>query len=242
MTGGCPDLLVVDHRCRNLVVAVLLMNASPELQQGIEELPASGHPVGHARCCLMEHEEIQLRSQLLVITLLGLLQQLQELLQLCLVREGIDVDSLQLVLLLVSSPVGTGYGTDLEGHVHELLGILHMGSAAKIHIVITGIVNSDGLVRRHFLDQLCLELLSLEKLQCFLSGNLLAGPGLSSLDDLPHLVLDGLEIILAHGSRQHKIIVQSVLDLGSDGILYLRTEQLNHGLRQNMRHGMAVYL
>ena len=177
-----------------------------------------------------------------MVTLLGFLQKLQELLQLCLVRECINIDSLQLVLLLVSSPVRTGYGTDLEGHIHKLLGILHMRSAAKVHVILTGVVNRDGFVRRHFLDQLCLELLSLEELQGLFLRNLLTCPGLSPLDDLTHLVLDALEIILAHGSRQHEIIVQSVFDLRSDGILNLLAEQLDDGLRQNMRHRMAIYL
>ena len=119
-----------------------------------------------------------------------------------------------------------------------------MRSTAEIHIIITGIVNRDGLVLRKLLDQLELELLILEDLLRLGLRNFLPCPRLTTLDDLTHLVLDGLEVLLtdALALRQYEIIVAAVLDLRSDTVLYFLTVDLDHCLCEDVCEGMTIHL
>ena len=86
----------------------------------------------------------------------------------------------------------------------------------------------------------CLELLILEDVERFRLVDLFNGPCLSSLYDLTHLVLDGLEIGLCDGLGKDEVIVAAVRDLRSDRILHFLAIDLNNCLRQNMRERMAV--
>ena len=54
--------------------------------------------------------------------------------------------------------------------------------------------------------------------------------------DLTHLVLDGLEIILSHCLGKYEVVVASVIDLRSDGILNFLSIKLDHCLGEDMRH------
>ena len=93
-----------------------------------------------------------------------------------------------------------------------------------------------------FLDQFGLELLAGEQLQRLLLAYLAADPQLPPLDDLPHLVLDGLQFTLGEGaaSGQDEIVISAVLDLRPDRVLDLAAVQLDHRLGKNMSQGMPV--
>ena len=96
---------MIDNRRKDLLITVLLVDSSPEGKHSIVELEAPWKPVWHTRCSLIEHKELLLRSDLLVITLHSLLDESQMLLQSILVREGVNIDSLKLILILITSPV-----------------------------------------------------------------------------------------------------------------------------------------
>ena len=236
-----PELLIVDERCGDLSVAVPLLDLSRILEEGLIHLPASREPVGHTGSGLVKEEELQLGSELLMIPLLCLLHEFKMRLQSFLVREGVEIDPLELVPVLIPSPVGPGGGLDLEGRVQKLLGILHMGAATEIHEVIPCMISGDDGVLRQILDDLLLKALILKKLERLLPGELLSRPGLLSPDDLPHLVLDLLEVLLHHRPREHKIIVAAVLDLRPDRILHILPVELNDRLRKNMCERVPVY-
>ena len=110
-----PQALVVDDGRGNFLIAVRLVNAAPEFQQRVEELPAARQPVGHAGRRLVEHEEVELRPDLLVVALLCVLDEREVRLELLLRREGVGVDARELVALLVAAPVGAGHGAKLPG-------------------------------------------------------------------------------------------------------------------------------
>ena len=97
-------------RSDNRKIPVVALNLSQEvLQPG----PQGGSPWKPQRktCShlLAEGEQFQVFAQLAVVTLLGLFQHLQVLVQHALLREGDTVDSGELLALLVSSPVCSGY-------------------------------------------------------------------------------------------------------------------------------------
>ncbi len=243
VAGDQPELAVVDDRGGDLLIAVSVVDVAPEADQSPVELPSSGQPVGHAGSCLVEHEQIQFGTQLLVVSFHGFADHVQMSLELVLVREYIDIDPLQRVSVLVASPVCAGVGLDLKGGLEQVFGIVHVRASAQVHEVFACIVNGDQLVVWQIVDQLCLEFLVSEHFQGLGSGDFFPCPVFLSLQDLPHLVLDGRVVLLGDGPGKHKIIIHAVCDLGTDGILDISlAEDLDDGLGQDMGHGMPVDL
>ena len=116
-----PQTLVVDQRRRDLGIAMLSLDLTAVLHERLVHLPPSRQPVRHPRSGLVEHEELELRADLAVITLLRFLDHLEVRLELVFRRKRIQVDSLQLVTLLVPSPVRHGGGVNLERCTQKLL-------------------------------------------------------------------------------------------------------------------------
>ena len=59
------------------------------------------------------------------------------------------------------------------------------------------------------------------------------------LADLPHLRLQGLQVLGGEGAGGVKVVVKAVVDAGADGQLHLRVQAL-HGLGQDMGAGVPV--
>ena len=168
VTGNEPEFSVVDDRCGNLKVSVAGMDASPVGDQGLIDFPSVRQPVGHARSRLIEHKEIQLRTELLVVALHGLANQVKMCLELGFIRKCIHVDPLQGIAVRIPSPVSAGGGFHLEGSREELPGVRDMRSAAEIHEILARVIDRDWLIFRKILDQLFLELLIRKELESFL--------------------------------------------------------------------------
>ena len=110
-----------------------------------------------------------------------------------------------------------------------------MRSPAEVVEIVSRIVDGNRLVRGKVLDQLNLVLLVGKNLQRLFLGDDLARPVLLALENLVHLVLDGLEIIGGHRTGQLEIVVESIINLGSDGNLdVLASENLHHGFCHHM--------
>ena len=88
----------------------------------------------------------------------------QVLFQLILAGEGVYIDPLQGITVLIAPPVSAGRGLDLESGGKELFAVVDVGAAAKVYEIIAGPVNGYGLILGQFLNQLCLEFLVFEKL------------------------------------------------------------------------------
>ena len=235
--GNQPEFLVIDQGRRDLRVTVTQLHFSRILQKRLIHLPASGKPVRHAGCCLIEHEQLHLRADLLVITLLRLADQIFVCLERGLVRKSVRVDTGHLIPVLVASPVSAGNRTQLKGGRHQLLRIGNVRSGAEVYIILTGIINSNRLILRKVIDQLCLEFLIFKDRKSLFSCDFLSYPVLFTFQDLPHLVLDGLEVGFLNclSFRQNKIIIESVLNLRSDRVLHIFAVNFDDGFRQNVR-------
>ena len=241
VAGDDPQLLLVDQRRGDFGVAVLRLELAGIGQQGLVQLPAPGQPVGHTGGGLVEHEQVQLLADLLVVPLLGFLDHVEVGLQLLLVREGVDIDALQGIPLLVAAPVGAGHGADLVGHAQQLRGIFHVGAAAQVHEVVAGVVHGDGLALGQVVDELFLIFLALEDMKRLFLAHHLAGPGLLAFHDLLHLLLDGGEVLGADAPGQQEIVIHAVGDLRADGDLHiLPAEDFHHGLGQYVGQRVAV--
>jgi len=102
------------------------MYCSTLLPQG----PALGVPEHQAGRVLVNVEQVQLAAELAVVTLFGLLQHGQVLLQLVLGGPGGAVDALQHLVFVVAAPIGAGELHELE--VLELARAGHVRATAQV--------------------------------------------------------------------------------------------------------------
>ena len=211
----------------DLLVAPGLVLLAPELQNGVEQLPALGQPVGHAGSGLVQEEQVQLGAQNAVVALLGLLQQAQMLLHLGLGGEGNDLDALEAFAVGIAMPINGADGVDLKIPAQKLTGVGNVGAGAQILIVGAGIIDGDGLPLGNFVD----------KLQFVrLVGKL--GLRLLALENLLHALLNLGEILGGQVDGNVKIEEEAVILGGAGGQLGAGVE-LADGLGKNMRQGMA---
>ena len=241
VTGDQPELSVIDDRSGNLIISVTGVNASPEGNQSLIYFPAVRQPVRHTRCSLIEHKEVELRTEFLVIALHSFLNKIEMRFELCFVRECIDINSLQGITVRVASPVCAGCRFDLERCRHKFLRVGDMRSAAQVDKIFTCVVNRKSLILRKILNQLCLEFLIFEKLESFCTADFFSCPILTTLNDLMHLILDHLIVVLCDRTRKDEVIVHTVSDLRTDCILNIfLAEDFDYSLCQNVGKRVSV--
>ena len=236
VTGSEPEVLVQDHGGVDLLVAVPEMELPPVLDEGVLQ----GDPVGKEErepgALLHDGEDAELLSEPAVVPLLGLLDHSEVLLQVLLGLPGGSVDPGEHLVVLVAAPVCSGEGGELERL--DRLGVEGVGSCAEVD-ELPLLVEADGGVGGEVLDELDLVVLAL-RLQVV--DGLLPGQGVGLdlevlLDDLLHLGLELLEVLGGEATVLVEIVVEAVVDGGSDGQLGVRIEPFD-GLGQNVRGGV----
>lgn len=226
---------------------VVLHGAADDAALGVEDGEAGADVLG-------DGEEVQLVAELAVVALLGLDQEVQVRLQLVLGRPGGAVDALQHRVLLAAAPVGGRVAHQLERR--DVAGARQVRAAAEVapaqvaglgvHVVVDGqlgaahldvgaVLGGGGALEA---DQLQLVRLGGQFLAGGVVGDHPAGELLPPLDDLLHLLLDGLEVIGVERLLDVEVVVEAVLDRRADAELGLG-EELLHGLRHHVRGGVA---
>ncbi len=167
-----------------------------------------------------------------MVTLLGLFEEDKIFIQHRLLRKGDSIDSGELLTLLVTTPVGSGDGGQLDSL--DDLGVAQVRTAAKIREVAVGVV-SDGAIGQ-LVDELALVLVTslLEMFECVGLGNVLTDEVLLLASQLKHPFLNLGEISVGDlTAAQIHVIVESVLDGRSDPELHA-WEYVFEGLRHQM--------
>ena len=102
------EILITDMRSDYLLVTVILLNLAEEALQTVAQLCTLGQPQRKTLAyALREGEELEILTEFAVVTLLGLLQHCQVLIEHRLLGERNTVDTGQHLILLVTAPVST---------------------------------------------------------------------------------------------------------------------------------------
>ncbi len=260
VAGGLEQVRLGDVRGVNELVAGLLVPRARVVLQRLADDPALGVEDRQAAANLgREGEQVELGAELAVIPLLGFFEHPQVLILCVARRPGGAVDALQLRVLLVAAPVGAAGAHQLERR--DLPGRRQVRAAAQVlpaqlqrgrlEVVVDGELRAadlDGLasvagyaaaraVSRHAAleaDQLQLVRLVRQLAARLVVADHAAAEELALLDDLPHLLLDLLQVLGGERLGHVEVVVEAVLDRRPDAELGLR-EQVLHRLRQHVR-------
>ncbi|MPM33812.1 hypothetical protein SDC9_80393 [bioreactor metagenome] len=213
---------------------------------GVEHRQAGADLVG-------EGEQVQLAAQLAMVALGGLRHPGLVVLQLVPGRPGGAVQALELLVLLVTAPVGGRGPGQREGR--DVAGVRHMRAAAEVlpgafavapDVLVDGQVTGADLHRRPVLGvgrALVGDQLELERLVGQLDAGLLIGDDpppetLLLLDDPLHLLLERLQRLGGERLVEHEVVVETVGDRRADPELRLLMEVL-YGLGGDVGTGVA---
>src|SRR6266436_4725648 len=224
----------VDQRIATLQDRVLDEAAQLVLDHRALRVPEH-QPRAHV---LLDRIQVELFPQHPVVALPGLLEAPQVALEVVLGEPGRSVDALQHLAALVAPPIGAGGVEQLE--VLDPPGARHVRPAAQVHERTVG-VDRDHLVRPEVFDALELERVILEAPLRFRAIHLLAHERVIGLHDLPHLLFDRCEILRPEGPLHREVVVEPVLDRGTESDLRLG-EQLPHRRRQHVGRRVAQHL
>src|SRR5690606_1924875 len=191
----------------------------------------------HARRLFLEVEQIQALADLAVIALLLLFQTEQVVCQCLLVSPGSTVNALQHFVFGVTTPVGTGNGSQFE--CLELAGIRNVRTAAEVDKFALA-VKRQLFVARNGLDDLNLVLLAhlFKHGDSIFTAHQLTGNSKVVFDDVLHATFNFFQILIRKRSFVGEIVIEAVLDHRTDGYLGFR-EQTLYSLRHQVGTGVA---
>ena len=171
-------------------------------------------------------EEVELLADATVIALFGFLDALDVGGQLLLVAPGGAVDALQLLVLRVAAPVGTGNLGQLEGL--EETGVGHVRATAHVHVFLV-VVEAHGLLFRHVVDQAQLVFLAagLEDFDDLGARCHLLDYVVVLVDQLRHALLDRRHVFRSEGTLEGNVVVEAFIDDRADHHLGIRIQLLD---------------
>mmetsp|Transcript_35216 Transcript_35216/g.59366 ORF Transcript_35216/g.59366 Transcript_35216/m.59366 type:complete len:281 (+) Transcript_35216:1048-1890(+) len=228
MPGSLPQVQLRDVRAVDQLVPVVEMGILPvglDLMASHRSLWVPQHqPPPRA---LLDGEEVEVGPDLAVVAPRRLRLHKVVRLQLLLRLPRRAVDALQLVLVLVATPVCARNRLQLDGTPIQVTGGLHMGARAQVPPLIADVVDGDGL-RKARED---LELVRLvdrsDAARGLLARHLFAHKRQLLVDDLVHLLLDLLQV----GGRERfgisEVVVEPSVDPGTDRALRVLEELLD---------------
>ena len=226
-----PRLDVVEKGRPDLDIAPLRVLAAPKLLEHVPDDRALRMPEGHSRRVVGEMEEVEVDPEAPVVAALRLLEALEVRVEVGLGEEGRAVDPRQLLVVLVTAPVGAGEAGELDRL--DRLRVLEVRAAAEVGEVALRVERDVSFSRVDELDLVVLALLG-EELLRVVRGDLLPLPGAAFLQLALDLRLDLLERVLADRLRELEVVVEAVFDRRADGDLRSRIETPD-GLGQEVR-------
>ena len=239
VAGGLPEVGAGDVRGEDeRVAAAEILVAHPVFHLFADEA-ALGMPEDEAGAGeLLNGEQVELLAEQAMVALLGFFELVEVVVELLLGVERRAVDALELRVLLVAQPVGSGDVEQLEGL--DASGGRDVRAAAEVG-ELAGLVDRDFFIGLgELLDEVALHEVAfgLEALQAFGAGQKFARVGQVLLGELLHLLLDGGEVVGGEGLLAVEVVEESVLGGGAVAELGLGKEFEDGGGHQ-VRGGVA---
>ena len=252
MTGLLEERRLRDVRGVDELVARLFMTAPRVVLHHAAHHPALRVEDRQTRADLLgEAEEVELRSELAVVALLGLLEEVEIGLELVLGGPGRAVDALQLLIGLVAEPIGSGGAHEPEGVGGDEARVWHVRASAQIAPAGRAGLGVDVVIDRelgpadlHDLgtalapDEAQLERLTREFALRLRVGDDASREPLAGLHDLLHPLLEALEVLGSEGPLDGEVVVEAVPHRRPDPELGIR-EGVLHRLRKDMSGGVT---
>ena len=233
VAGGDVEFLVADVRGDHLQVAVVLLDLAQELLQPLAQRGALGQPERKTHTHFRrEGEEFHLLAEFAVVALLGFLEHGQVFVEHALLGEGDAVDAGELLVVLVTAPVGTGDVEQLDRLDDR--GIAQVRTATQVGEG-TVLVERDGAVLK-VADQFALVLVAFFRifLERVRFRDVRADEVLAAAGQLKHLVFDFLQVGFHElPVAQIHIVIETVLDRRAD-------TELDAGIQRFERFGHQV--
>ena len=215
------------------------MQLAPEVLNEKAHAGATGVPEHQTRAGLvLNGEQIEVGADSAVITALGLFLPALVFRELLWGLPGGAIDALQLGVVLVAAPVGTGNAFQVKGLGVELFGVADVGAGAEVPPLFPQGVETDGFLNARQDFELVGLVLGLDLLFGFGAAHFKALQRKLLVDELDHFLLDGLEVGLGEGIGIIEVVIEPVFRPGPDGHLGLGKQPLDrHG--HHVAHGVA---
>ena len=225
VAGGLPEVGAGDVRSEDQRVAAAEVLVAHPVFHLLADEAALGMPEDEAGAGeLLNGEQVELLAEQAMVALLGLFELVEVVVELLLGVERGAVDALELRVLFVAQPVGSGDVEQLEGL--DASGGRDVRAAAEVG-ELAGLVDRDFFIGLgELLDEVALHEVAfgLEALQAFGAGQKLARVGQVLLGELLHLLLDGFEVLGGEGLLAIEVVEESVLGGGAVAELGLGKE------------------
>ena len=224
-------------RRAHALIASLALGPAGQVLQLVDEHRPLGLPQWQARSHLVvKDEQLQLLAQCAVVALFGLLQHRQMVVEGFAGGKGRAVDPLQHLAALVAAPIGSSHAQELE--VPDLSGAEHVRPPAQVDELAV-FVKGQGLALFQVGEDLPFVGSVGDHLFRFLTRNIDPLELVVLLDDPLHLALDFFQVLGRKRLGHVEIVVEAVVNGRTDRQLRVR-EEAQHGLRQHVRHAVAV--
>ena len=175
-------------------------------------------------------KQVQLATQFSVVTLFGLLQHREVLLQIILGSPSCAINSLQHFVSVVATPVGTSHFHQLE--MLKLAGARHMGTAAQIGKASLA-VERHIFIGRNRSDDLGFVVFAqfFEIVDSLVSWHYLTRDGLIFRSQLGHFLFNQTQVVRCERAAIRKIVIKAVFDHGPNSDLCIWIQRL-HRIRE----------
>ena len=236
--GGLPEILAGDVRGVQQLVAVAVVFVLPVVLEEPAQQRAAGLPENQSRADLvLDGEQTELFAEFAVITLAGLFEAGEVLLQVFFVGKGGAVDAGEHLAFFVAAPVRAGNPQQFEDL--EPGGIGYVRAAAEIDE--RAMTVEAHPVDVHILQQFDLVALAKtgEEPDRLVPRHLFAHERQTGGDNLRHLGLDLREIIGRKRLVPVEVVIEAVFDGRTDGNLHLVAVQFPDSQGHDMGGGMT---
>ena len=226
VTGFFPQALVDDLRAFDLLITVVSVDLAHVLLNGLPDGPAFGVPEHQTRGMLIDVKQVEFSAQFAMVALFRFFQACQVLLQIVLASPGRAINTLQHLVLAVTTPVSA---RDLhQFEVLELAGAGHVGATAQVFEV-AFTVETHVLVCRDAGDDFGFVVFAqaLEVGDSLVSGQNAADHRFVFAGQLGHALFDGDQVFGGERTAIREVVIKAVFDHRTDRDLRLGKQILD---------------